>query len=136
LFYWVFGGINYALVTRPYYETHAGGITVPAPTTVLVLEAVRGLLIAFSVLLLLLSMRGNRRRLMAMTGWLLFAVGGIIPLCWQITTLPLFLLFASAVEIYFQNFCTGAVSAWLMGIENTADAPLPVHDSLKRRGAT
>jgi hypothetical protein len=116
VFYWVFGGINYALVTKPYYATHAGGLTVPAPETVLVLESVRGLLIVFSVLLLLLSMRGTRRQLVATTGWLVFAVGGIIPLCWQITTLPLFLLFASAIEIFFQNFLTGAVSASLLGI--------------------
>ena len=75
-----------------------------------------GLLIVFSVLLLLLSMRGTRRQLVATTGWLIFAVGGIIPLCWQITTLPLFLLFASAIEIFFQNFLTGAVSASLLGI--------------------
>ena len=134
-FYWVFGGLNYALVTKPYYETHAGGLTVPAPGTVLMVEAVRGLLIAFSVLLLLLSMRGTRRRLMATTGWLLFAVGGIIPLCWQIATLPLFLLFASAIEIFLQNFCTGAVSAWLMGIPEAAGKPVQIQPSLSGQQA-
>jgi hypothetical protein len=116
-FYWVFGGINYALVTKPYYETHAGGLAVPAPEVVLILEAIRGLLIVFSVLLLLLSMRGTRKQLVVTTGWLIFAVGGIIPLCWQITTLPVFLLFASAIEIFFQNFLTGVVSALLLGVE-------------------
>jgi hypothetical protein len=118
VFYWVFGGINYNLVTKPYYETHAGGLTVPAPQVVLVLETVRGLLIVFSVLLLMLSMRGTRKERILTTGWLLFAIGGIIPLCWQATTLPLMLLLSSAVEIFFQNFSTGAVSAWLLGIEN------------------
>jgi hypothetical protein len=119
VFYWIFGGLNYALVTKPYYESQAGGLTVPAPGTVLILESIRGLLIVFSVLLLLLSMRGTRKQFVTTTGWLVFAVGGIIPLCWQITTLPLLLLFASAIEIFFQNFLTGAVSARLMGIEAT-----------------
>jgi hypothetical protein len=121
VFYFIFGGLNYSLVTRPYYETHAGGLTVPAPEIVLVLETVRGLLIVFSVLLFLLTVRGTRRQLMVKTGWLLFAVGGIIPLVWQISSLPLFLLFASGIEIFFQNFLTGVVAAWLMGIEGPAE---------------
>lgn len=122
LFYFVFGGINYSLVTRPYYESHAGGLTVPAPEVVLALESVRGVLIVFSVLLFLVTVRGTRQQLMVKTGWLLFAVGGIIPLIWQINTLPLFLLFASGIEIFFQNFFTGVVAAWLMGIEERAEA--------------
>jgi hypothetical protein len=122
VFYFVFGGLNYSLVTRPYYESHAGGLTVPAPEVVFVLECVRGVLIVFSVLLFLLSIRGTRRQLMVKTGWLLFAVGGIIPLMWQINTLPLFLLFASGIEIFFQNFFTGVVAASLMGIEERAES--------------
>jgi hypothetical protein len=121
LFYFVFGGINYSLVTQPYYESHVGGLTVPAPEVVLALESVRGVLIVFSVLLFLLTVRGTRQQLMVKTGWLLFAVGGIIPLIWQVNTLPLFLLFASGIEIFFQNFLTGVVAAWLMGIEERAE---------------
>ena len=121
-FYFIFGGLNYSLVTKPYYETHAGGLTVPAPEIVFVLETVRGLLIVFSVLLFLLTVRGTRRQLMVKTGWLLFAVGGIIPLIWQISALPLFLLFVSGIEIFFQNFLTGVVAAWLMGIDGPTEA--------------
>jgi hypothetical protein len=117
MFYFIFGGLNYSLVTKPYYENHAGGLTVPAPEIVFVLETIRGLLIVFSVLLFLLTVRGTRRQLMVKTGWLLFAIGGIIPLMWQINALPLFLLFASGIEIFFQNFLTGVVAARLMGIE-------------------
>jgi hypothetical protein len=117
-FYFIFGGLNYSLVTKPYYESHAGGLTVPAPGVVFTLEPIRGALIVFSVLLFLLSIRGTRRQLIINTGWLLFAIGGIIPLIWQINALPLFLLFASAIEIFFQNFLTGAVAAWLLGIED------------------
>jgi hypothetical protein len=119
VFYFVIGGLNYQLVTKPYYESHAGGLTVPAVGTVLIIESIRGLMIVFSVFLFLLSVRGTRRQLMVNTGWLLFAIGGIIPLIWQIGTLPLFLLAASALEIFFQNFLTGMVAAWLMGIEVT-----------------
>ncbi len=121
VFYFIFGGLNYSLVTKPYYETHAGGLTVPAPEVVLVLETIRGVLIVFSVLLFLLAVRGTRRQLMVKTGWLLFAIGGIIPLMWQISSLPLFLLFVSGIEIFFQNFLTGVVAAWLMGIEGHAE---------------
>jgi hypothetical protein len=117
-FYFIFGGLNYSLVTRPYYESHAGGLAVPEPQLVYIIESIRGLLIVFSVLLFLLSIRGTRRQLMVSTGWLLFAVGGIIPLIWQINSLPFFLLFASAIEIFCQNFLTGAVAAWFMGIED------------------
>jgi hypothetical protein len=120
VFYYIFGGLNYSLVTKPYYESHAGGLAAPAPGVVIVLESIRGLLIVLSVLLLLLSIRGTWRKLMGMTGWLLFAIGGIIPLIWQINSLPFFLLFASAIEIFFQNFLTGVVSARLMGIEQQA----------------
>ena len=117
VFYFVIGGLNYQLVTKPYYESHAGGLTVPAPGIVFLIESIRGLLIVFSIFLFLLSARGTRRQLMVSTGWLLFAIGGIIPLIWQIGTLPLFLLAASALEIFFQNFLTGVVTARLMGIE-------------------
>jgi len=119
VFYFVFGGLNYQLVTKPYYESHAAGLAVPAPEIVFIIESIRSLFIVFSVFLFLLSIRGTRRQLMVMTGWLLFAIGGIIPLVWQIGTLPFLLLVASAVEIFFQNFLTGVVAARLMGIEDT-----------------
>jgi hypothetical protein len=118
MFYLLLGGLNYQLVTKPYYESHAGGLTVPAAQVVFVVESIRSVLIVFSVFLFLLPMRGPRRQLIISTGWLLFAVGGIVPLILQIGMLPLFLLAASAVEIFFQNFLTGVVAALLMGIED------------------
>lgn len=95
-FYFVIGRLNYRLVTQPYYESHAGGLTVPPAQTILAVESVRCLFIVFSVFLFLLSVRGNKHQLMISAGWLLFA---------------------SAVEIFFQNFSTGAVAAFLMGIQ-------------------
>jgi hypothetical protein len=117
VFYFIFGALNYSLVTGPYYETHAGGLTVPAPEVVLAAELVRAPLIILSILFFLLSVRGTRRELMIKTGWLLFAIGGIVPLVLQVSSLPLLLLAASAVEIFLQNFLTGAVAARLLGIE-------------------
>src|SRR5512138_560238 len=66
--YFVVGGLNYQLVTKPYYEAHAGGLTVPPVQLVLAVESIRAVLIAFSVFLLLLSARGTRRQLMVSTG--------------------------------------------------------------------
>lgn len=117
LFYFIFGALNYSLVTGPYYESHASGLTVPAPIVVLMAELVRAPLIVLSILFFLLSVRDTKRRLMVRTGWLLFAIGGIIPLVLQVSSLPLPLLAASAVEIFLQNFLTGVVAAGLMGIE-------------------
>lgn len=118
-FYLVFGALNYSLVTGPYYESHAGGLTVPAPMVVLMAESIRAPLIVLSILFYLLSVRGTKRQLMFKTGWLLFAIGGIVPLVLQVSSLPLPLLAASAVEIFLQNFLTGVVAAWLMGIERS-----------------
>jgi hypothetical protein len=69
----------------------------------------------FSVLPLVLTIRTTRRRLAIMCGVILFVIGGVIPLLQQVNTLPLFLLVASAWEIFFQNFLTGVVVAILMG---------------------
>jgi len=116
-FYYIFGSLNYSMVTRPYYETHAGGLSAPAPGVVLMAEMVRAPLIVLSLLLFLLSERGTKRELMLKAGWVLFAVGGIVPVVLQIGSLPFLLLAASIVEIFCQNFLTGMVSGWLLGVE-------------------
>lgn len=116
-FYFIFGSINYSLVTEPYYESHAGGLTAPSPEIVLMAEFVRAPLIVLSILLYLLSERGTKRELVLKAGWLLFAVGGIVPIILQVGSLPLILLAASTIEIFFQNFLTGAFSGWFLGVE-------------------
>jgi hypothetical protein len=123
LFYFIFGALNYSLITKPYYDTHAGGLTAPAPEIVFMIEPIRGVFIIFLVLLFLLSFRGTKRQTVIMIGWLLFAIVGIVPLVLQVRMLPLFLLAASAVEIFLQNFLTGAVVAWLMSIEDPVETP-------------
>jgi hypothetical protein len=115
VFYFIFGAVNYALVTKPYYETHVGSLTIPAPQTVLMVELIRAPLIVLSVLPLVLTIRTTKRRLAVICGIILFVVGGVVPLLQQVNTLPLFLLVASAWEIFFQNFLTGVVAAVLLG---------------------
>lgn len=115
-FYFIFGAANYALITRPYYETHVGGLAVPPITVTLTAEVIRGVLITLSVLPFLLTMRADRKRLAVQTGFILFAVGGLAPLTLQVGVLPLFLLAASAVEIFLQNFSTGVVISRLLGV--------------------
>lgn len=114
VFYFIFGAVNYALVTKPYYDSHAGGLAVPAPGTVFAAEIVRGVMIALSVLPFLLTLDKPRRERMLWTGLILFVVGGIVPLLYQVTILPLPLLVASGVEIFFQNMSTGIVAALLL----------------------
>lgn len=115
VFYFIFGAINYMLVTKPYYATHAGGLDVPPVQVTLMAEVVRGVLIALSVFPFLLTMPADKKRLGAWTGFLLFAIGGLVPLTMQVGALPTFLLVASAWEIFAMNFSTGWVLARLLG---------------------
>lgn len=115
VFYFIFGALNYAFVTRPFYDVQAGGITVPAPQIVLMAEAVRAPLIVLAVLPFLLLAQRPRREMAVLCGLILFVVGGIVPLLLQVNALPAFLLAASAVEIFCQNFLTGVVCAFLLG---------------------
>jgi hypothetical protein len=113
VFYYGFGAINYALVTGPYYETH-GGLAVPAPATVIAVEGVRSVLIILSLLPLITFLHLPRRKLAVRCGFLLFMIGGVLPLLSQTAALPPVLLVASGVEIFFQNFLTGVVAAGLL----------------------
>ena len=115
IFYYFFGAINYLLVTGPYYETHVGGLTVPAPQVVLLAELVRAPMILLSVIPFLMTFPASKKQMGFLTGMILFAVGGVAPLLMQANILPRVLLFASAVEIFFQNYLTGIVAARLLG---------------------
>jgi hypothetical protein len=112
--YFVVGSLSYGLVTRPYYEAHAGGLTAPSPEVVWAVESVRAPLIVLSVALFVLYFQAPRRRLALTTGVMLFWVGGLVPLLFQVNALPLPLLVASGVEIFLQNFPAGAIAALLL----------------------
>ncbi len=113
--YWVFGTINFALVTRPYYEAQGSPLAVPDPLVTLQAELIRAIFIVISLLPFLLTAQMSIRRLALWSGLLLFIIGGIVPPTWQAGTLALPLLLASAVEIFCQNFTTGVVTALLLG---------------------
>jgi len=110
--YLVLGGLNYTFVTHPYYEAHAGSLTVPSAATILAYEPIRGVLIALSVLPLSLAFRGRTRVSALIVGLLLFVVGGVVPLLPQ-ASLPLFVRVSSLWEILGQNFLTGVACAYL-----------------------
>ena len=114
VFYFIFGAINYALVTKPYYETHVSGLVVPSPQIVLIAEMVRAPLIVLAIVPLILTLKMKKRWLAVLCGMILFVIGGIIPLLLN-TALPDFLRFASVIEIFFQNFLTGVVAVALLG---------------------
>jgi hypothetical protein len=122
--YWLFGAINFALVTRPYYEAQGSPLAVPDPQITLQAELIRAVLIVLSVLPFLLTAQMPVRRLAVWSGLLLFVIGGIVPLTWQAGSLALPLLLASTVEIFCQNFTTGVVAALLMAWP-TAVSALP-----------
>lgn len=114
VFYFIFGAMNYALVTKPYYAAHVSGLAVPEPLTVLMAEMVRAPLIVLSIVPLILLWRGKKGMLAVLCGIILFVIGGVIPLLLN-PALPDLLRIASGVEIFFQNFLTGMVAAALLG---------------------
>ncbi|WP_458189446.1 hypothetical protein [Haladaptatus sp. NG-WS-4] len=128
--FWVVGAANYLLVTKPYYEAQMGGITTPDANVVLVLEVVRGHLIALSVVPFVRSVRASRRERATVAGLVLFVFSGLVPLTYQLGTLPPFLLFASGYEILLQVGPTGAVVAVLLGSDEDG------HESSKTVDAT
>lgn len=131
LFYYFFGAINYALVTGPYYESH-GGLAVPPPGTVLAVEAIRSVMIILSILPLVLSLNAPPKRAALFCGFLLFFVGGLLPLFTQTAAMPPLLLVASGVEIFFQNFLAGAVAGLLLQRPKASPAPLHAVPALTR----
>ena len=83
-----------------------------------------------SLVPLLLFWRAPIRRLMLTSAALLFLIGGVVPLLWQIGSLPTFLLIASGWEILAQNGLAGLVAAWLLRIPALRDlGPDPLSGS-------
>jgi len=115
VFYFLFGALNFVLVTEPYYKTHVGGLEVPVLSSILTAELNRSVLIILSITPFLLSVQMGKKRIALLSGLILFSIGGLVPLTMQVDALPLVLLVASAVEIFFQNFSTGTVAALLLG---------------------
>lgn len=115
IFTFAFGAINFSLLTQPYYPGHLNGLSMPEPQTLLLAELVRAPIVVLSLLPLLLTVHTTSNRLLVMSGLLLFVIGGITPLLWQVNHLPLVLLMACGLELFAQNVATGAAAAWLLG---------------------
>jgi len=114
MFYYIFGYINFQLVTKPYYQSHDFNLSIPSASTVIVFQFLRAPLIVLSVILFISSINIEKRKLIVVTGLMLFWIGGFVPLLMQILSLPLILVVASEVEIFFQNFLTGALAVILL----------------------
>jgi len=114
IFYYIFGYINFQLVTEPYYRSHVFDLTIPSASTVILFQFLRAPLIVLSVILFISSINIEKKKLIVVTGLMLFWIGGLVPLLMQILSLPLILVVASAVEIFFQNFLTGALTVILL----------------------
>jgi hypothetical protein len=110
--YMATGAINYALVTGPYYATHAGGVTTPTLTVVLAVAVVEGLLLTVGAIPLARALTGSRWRRALACGLALWVLGGLVPLL-QASSLPDVLRAASAVEIALQKVPLGVAVAWL-----------------------
>jgi hypothetical protein len=116
IFYWFYGALNFLLVTRSYYASQPHmALQVPPAQTILVAEAIRGPLLVFAVLPLVLIASVTRRQLAISSSALLFVVGGVAPLFLEAGALPSFLLIASGWEIFLQNVSLALVITWLLG---------------------
>lgn len=125
--YWMFGAINFALVTRPYYEAQGSPLAIPDLQITLQAESIRAIFIVLSLVPFLLTSQMPIRLLAVWSGLLLFVIGGIVPLTWQAGILPLPLLLASAVEIFFQNFTTGVITTLLLAWPTAVPATPSLH---------
>ncbi len=130
--YFVTGAINYVLVTGPYYQAHAGGLTTSTPAIVLGVALTEGLLLTVGAIPLATTFAGSGRARALATGAALWILGGLVPLL-QEASLSDVIRVASAAEILFQKVPLGIAVAWLF-------APTPVRtagvagDLTRRRG--
>ncbi len=120
LFYWVFGALNYLLVTRSYYSAEQTTLQVPSAQAVLSAEAIRGPMLVLAVFPLVLTVILTRRRLALGSSAVLFIIGGVVPLLRQAGVLPTFLLIASGWEIFLQNVSLALVITGLLGHRSPA----------------
>ncbi len=119
VFYYIFGNINYRLITGVFYKANMGGLSVPTAMETLSVEPFRGLMLVLSVLPLILVADGSWKEKAVLAGGVLFVAGGLVPLISQINVLPTVVIVASLFEIFFQNFLTGAVTAYLFSPQQT-----------------
>lgn len=105
--YYVWGWLNYNLLTKSFYESGVSGLHIPEGVVLIKIILFRGVLITMSVVpFLLLALPDTKGKLFE-TGSILFIFGGIIPLIYTIGMLPQELIWFSLIEIFLQNFISG-----------------------------
>ncbi len=127
LVYMLFGGIFYALFTKPYY-THqvAGGeaLTVSIHGWVAMwfpaIQIARGILMSAAVVPVIRTLRMRRSSAAIVVGCLMWVVGGLAPLLAPNPIMPGLLRFYHALEIFTQNFALGVFVTWIMRPKDTA----------------
>ncbi len=115
IFYFVFGATNALLYTKSFYENNPQyGLSLPEPAMILLAQLIRGPLFGLGSYFILRATNAPRSQLAIRLGILLFIVGGVGPYV-EVTfrTMPLGFNLATLTEIFFQNFLTGLVAAYL-----------------------
>ena len=119
--YFVFGGIFYLLLTKPYY-THqvAGGeaLNVNLSATVgawfPLIQIARGALLSLAVIPIVRMLRVRRRSAALIVGSIIWVVGGLAQLVAPNDVMPGPLRFYHIGEIFTQNFTLGVGIVYLM----------------------
>jgi hypothetical protein len=122
VFYFFFGSINALAYTLPFYRDNPQyGLAVPPMKVILIAELIRGPLFAIGAFLLSRLVDSPRRQLALWLGIALYAIGGAAPFIeTTFRTMPLGFNLATLTELFFQNFLTGVVAAYLLrGRKNT-----------------
>jgi len=119
IFYFVFGGIVYELLTKPYFEENPLLRTGEEAVLSLgawfpLIQVVRGVLMVAASLPLIFLLRMSRRNAAITLGIIFWVVGGLAPLLIPGEHMPSMQRFYHIIEILCQNGCLGLVAVWLL----------------------
>jgi hypothetical protein len=121
--YFVFGATNAFLYTMSFYKNNPQyGLNLPDPGIVFLAQLLKGPLFGLGLLFVAQAMNLPLRKVGVWLGILLFVVGGVAPYV-EVTfrTMPLGFNMATLIEIFFQNFPTGIVAAYLYKTKQKAE---------------
>ncbi len=117
VFYFVFGATNAFLYTMNFYKNNPQyGLNLPAPAIIFLAQLIRGPLFGLGSLFIVRAVNVPRRTAGVWLGILLFVVGGLAPYV-EVTfrSMPLGFNLATLTEMFFQNFLTGVMAAYIFG---------------------
>jgi hypothetical protein len=113
IYYLIFGGITYAMFTRPYYPD-AQEIVQSLGFRFWLIELVRGILMTLAVLPVILTLRMRRWPAAMVVGVLLWVVGGAAPLLVPNSLMVPAQRYIHIVEILTQNAALGITAVLLL----------------------